>query len=47
MADKKSKVSVYDGERDQEKVEKSGGIPGWVIALIVVAVIILALIFLL
>lgn len=46
MADKKSKVGVYD-ERDQEKVEKSGGIPGWVIALIVVAVIILALIFLL
>lgn len=42
--DKKSKVGVYDDEQSGESVEKKGGgIPGWAIALIVVALIILAI----
>ncbi len=46
MADdpKKPKVGVYDDKEVAEK--KSGGIPSWVIALIVVVLIILAIIFL-
>lgn len=44
MADdpKKPKVGVYDD--DKEVAEKSGGIPSWAIALIVVVLIILAII---
>lgn len=50
MADdpKKPKVGVYDEDRGDTEVveEKGGGIPSWVIALIVVALIILAIILL-
>ena len=43
--DKKPKVGVYNDDQDGETTEtKSGGIPGWAIALIVVALIVLAII---
>lgn len=48
MADdpKKPKVGVYDDDHGDTEVaeKKGGGVPSWVIALIVVALIVLAIV---